>query len=64
MPKKVVNLVREYQLLKLDTVFAQMRIELGVLLARENALPREQGERLRELAGADPVWVSRVRELH
>ena len=46
-----------------EGVFAQMRLELGVLASRQNALSDEQRDALRALAGKDPVWAARIGEL-
>ena len=46
----------------LDGVFAQMRLELGVLAAQRGALPADLRQALVELAKTDPVWASRAGE--
>jgi hypothetical protein len=47
----------------LDSVFAQMRIELGILAARLGALDEKQRGELMDLARADTLWAVRVSEL-
>jgi hypothetical protein len=46
-----------------ETVFAQLRLELGVLAARAGALDPDQRSRLIELARADSLWSARAGEL-
>ncbi|HUS28727.1 MAG TPA: protein kinase, partial [Kofleriaceae bacterium] len=47
----------------LDGVFAQMRLELASLAARQGALPPELRQGLIELAKTDPLWAARIGEL-
>jgi tetratricopeptide (TPR) repeat protein len=47
----------------IERVFAQMRIELGILAVRLGALDADQRARLAELARADPLWAERSGEL-
>jgi hypothetical protein len=47
----------------IECVFAQMRLELGVLAVRLGALDAEQRARLVELARADSLWAARAGEL-
>jgi hypothetical protein len=45
-----------------ETIFLQLRLELGVLAARQGVLPPHLRQALIEVARADPLWASRAGE--
>ena len=45
-----------------DTLFQQLRIELGLLAAKRGALPPTTRDTLIEIARKDPIWAARIDE--